>query len=87
MDFKKKIQNGIDMEYIWNTYLNLVKRNLISRYDLMLNYHKIQKYSKRDKHGIALKKFCFKIIFGIKLENIMLLKIFMDKHLLEFRTG
>ena len=51
----------------------------------MLDYHKIEIYSKRDKHQIALKKFCSKIIFGIKLENIMLLKIFMNKHLLEFK--
>ena len=51
----------------------------------MLDCHKIEIYSKKDKHQIALKKFCSKIIFGIKSENIMLLKIFMDKHLLEFK--
>ena len=51
----------------------------------MLDCHKIEIYSKKDKNQIALKKFCSKIIFGIKSENIMLLKIFMDKHLLEFK--
>ena len=51
----------------------------------MLDYQKTKTYLAKDTHQIASKKFCSKIISEIKLESFMLLKIFMEKHLLELK--
>ena len=51
----------------------------------MLDFQEAKTYLEKDTNQIASKKFCSKIVFEIKLKNIVLLKIFMEKHSLDLK--